>query len=136
MTLFAIILELPEVCSLFLADKVNMLITALPAQNYFVERHAYDQPSEDHLRYMIYHPRSAEDDQKVKGMWSMGHTDFGSLTLLFSQTVAALQIKTPDDEWKWVRPVPGGITCNAADTLSFLTKARAFWLPIILSIEH
>ncbi|KAF8590533.1 gibberellin 2-oxidase [Ramaria rubella] len=102
MTLFAIILELSE--------------------DYFVERHAYDQRSEDHLRYMIYHPRDAEEDRKIKDMWSPGHTDFGSLTLLFSQTVAALQIKTPNNEWKWVRPVPGGITCNAADTLSFMTK--------------
>jgi len=36
--------------------------------------------------------------------------------------VAALQIQTPNNEWKWVKHVPGGITCNAADTLSFLTK--------------
>ncbi|RDB23400.1 hypothetical protein Hypma_009341 [Hypsizygus marmoreus] len=102
--LFAIILELPE--------------------NYFVDRHSYDVPSEDHLRYMIYHPRSAEDDKKINEQWSVGHTDFGqwSLTLLFAQTVAALQIRTPDNEWKWVKPVEGGITCNAADTISFLTK--------------
>lgn len=49
-------------------------------------------------------------------------TDFGSLTLLFSQHVAGLQIRTPEGEWKYVKPVPGGITCNAADTLSFITK--------------
>ncbi|KIK65028.1 hypothetical protein GYMLUDRAFT_39442 [Collybiopsis luxurians FD-317 M1] len=102
--LFAIILELPE--------------------DYFVERHHYDLPSEDHLRYMIYHPRAAEEDAKIGGQWSSGHTgeNFCSLTLLFSQSVAALQIRTPSNEWKWVKHVPGGITCNAADTLSFLTK--------------
>jgi len=100
--LFAIILELPE--------------------DYFVERHEYDSPSEDHLRYMIYHPRSPAEDKKISDQWSVGHTDFGSLTLLFSQRVAALQIRTPDNEWKWVKPVDGGITCNAADTISFLTK--------------
>lgn len=33
-----------------------------------------------------------------------------------------LQIRTPDNEWKYVKHVEGGITCNAADTLSFLTK--------------
>ncbi|KAG7439400.1 uncharacterized protein BT62DRAFT_913827, partial [Guyanagaster necrorhizus] len=49
----------------------------------------------------------------------------GSLTLLFSQPVAALQVKDPNNEWKWVKYVPGGITCNAADTLSFLTKVMA-----------
>ncbi|KAK0462563.1 gibberellin 2-oxidase [Desarmillaria tabescens] len=91
--LFTIILELPE--------------------NYFVDRHGYEAPSEDHLRYMIYHPRTVEDDKKISDQWTAGHTDFGSLTLLFSQPVAA---------GKWVKYVPGGITCNAADTLSFLTK--------------
>jgi len=102
MVLFAIILELPE--------------------EYFVERHSYDRPSEDHLRYMVYHPRSEEEDKKAGNGWLRGHTDFGSLTLLFSQNIAALQILTPDNEWKWVKPVDGGITCNAADTLSFLTN--------------
>ncbi|KAF8893258.1 gibberellin 2-oxidase [Mucidula mucida] len=100
--LFAIILELPE--------------------NYFVDRHHYDAPSEDHLRYMVYHPRSLEEDKKIGDQWSAGHTVLGSLTLLFSQSVAALQIRTPSNEWKWVKYIPGGITCNAADTLSFLTK--------------
>ncbi|KAL0952481.1 hypothetical protein HGRIS_006745 [Hohenbuehelia grisea] len=100
--LFAVVLELPE--------------------DYFVERHAYDRPSEDHLRYMIYHPKSAEEDKLIGNQWSAGHTDFGSLTSLFSQSVAALQILTPDDGWKWVKYVEGGITCNAADTLSFMTK--------------
>ncbi|KAJ3830472.1 gibberellin 2-oxidase [Lentinula raphanica] len=102
--LFAIILELPE--------------------EYFVEKHHYDKPSEDHLRYMIYHPRPTEEDAKTGGQWSPGHTvnDTGAMTLLFSQSVAALQIRTPNNEWKWVKHVPGGITCNAADTLSFLTK--------------
>jgi len=102
LVLFAIILELPE--------------------NYFVDRHHYDIPSDDHLRYMIYHPRTPEEDKKVGEQWVTGHTDFGSLTLLFSQRVAALQIRTPNDDWKWIKPIDNGIICNAADTLSFLTK--------------
>lgn len=65
-----------------------------------------------------------------------GHTDFGSLTLLFSQHVAGLQIRTPDGEWKYVKPVSGGITCNAADTLTFLTNGTLLvtppWFSIIL----
>ncbi|KAG6896516.1 hypothetical protein C0992_007705 [Termitomyces sp. T32_za158] len=100
--LFAIILELPE--------------------NYFVNQHDYNSASEDHLRYMIYHPRSQEDDDRIGDQWIAGHTDFGSLTLLFSQRVAALQVRTPENEWRWIKHVYGGIICNAADTLSFLTK--------------
>jgi isopenicillin N synthase-like dioxygenase len=97
--LFAIILELPE--------------------DYFTSRHLYSDPSEDHLRYMIYRPRTVEQDAKVHNSWSRSHTDFGSLTLLWSQNVAGLQIKTHEGPWKYVRPVDGGIICNVGDTLSF-----------------
>lgn len=98
-TLFSIILELPE--------------------DYFSSRHAYEDPSEDHLRYMTYHPRSLEDDLRVGKKWSRAHTDFGSLTLLWSQDVAGLQIKTSSGEWRYVPPVDNGIVCNVGDTLDF-----------------
>lgn len=98
-TLFSIILELPE--------------------DYFSSQHRYADPSEDHLRYMIYRPRSQEDDDKVQNTWSRAHTDFGSLTLLWSQDVAGLQLKTPAGEWKYVPPVDNGIICNVGDTLDF-----------------
>ncbi|KAG7039539.1 gibberellin 2-oxidase [Colletotrichum scovillei] len=100
--LIAIILELPE--------------------NYLADAHAYDQVSDDHLRYMIYNVRTEEQWDKAQAFSTGGHTDFGSLTLLFSQHVAGLQIRTPEGDWKYVKPVEGGITCNAADTLTFLTN--------------
>ncbi|KAF7351687.1 putative Flavonol synthase [Mycena sanguinolenta] len=90
--LLAIILELPE--------------------NYLLDRHAYDQRSEDHLRYMVYHPRTVEERKLVRDGEGGGHTDYGSLTLLFSQNVAGLQIRTPHGDWKFVKPVEGGITVN------------------------
>lgn len=102
--LMAIILELPE--------------------DYLVNAHAYDKRSDDHLRYMIYNTRTQEEWDKAQAVTTGGHTDFGSLTLLFSQHIAGLQIRTPEEEWKWVKPVEGGITCNAADTLSFLTNGN------------
>ncbi|KAJ5870710.1 gibberellin 2-oxidase [Penicillium solitum] len=100
--LIAIILELPE--------------------NYLADAHSYDEVSDDHLRYMIYNSRTQEEWDKALGYFNSGHTDFGSLSLLFSQNIAGLQILTPDGKWKYVKPVRGGITCNAADTLTFLTK--------------
>jgi isopenicillin N synthase-like dioxygenase len=36
-------------------------------------------------------------------------TDFGSITLLWSQPVSALQILEPDGRWTWVRHVPNAI---------------------------
>ncbi|OGE56147.1 hypothetical protein PENARI_c003G11312 [Penicillium arizonense] len=100
--LMAIILELPE--------------------DYLVNAHGYDKRSDDHLRYMIYNTRTQEEWDKAQSYTKGGHTDFGSLTLLFSQHVAGLQIRTTEGVWKYVKPVEGGITCNVADTLSFLTN--------------
>ncbi|KUJ17670.1 gibberellin 2-oxidase [Mollisia scopiformis] len=100
--LIAIILELPE--------------------NYLADAHAYDEESDDHLRYMIYNVRTQDEWDRAQAYSKGGHTDFGSLTLLLSQHVAGLQIRTPEGNWKYVKPVEGGITCNAADTLTFLTK--------------
>ncbi|KAJ5291019.1 hypothetical protein N7478_000270 [Penicillium angulare] len=102
LTLLAIILELPE--------------------DYFLKVHRYEKKSDCHLRYMKYHRRSDEENEKAAGIWSKGHTDFGSLTLLFRQPVAALQVRTPEGEWKWVKPHPGSITVNLADSLQFLTN--------------
>lgn len=109
LVLIAIILELPE--------------------DYLADAHAYDGESDDHLRYMVYNVRTQDEWDRAQGYSKGGHTDFGSLTLLFSQHVAGLQIRTPEGEWKYVKPVDGGITCNAADTLSFLTKGE--YLPCV-----
>ncbi|KAL5335306.1 hypothetical protein BJX70DRAFT_390777 [Aspergillus crustosus] len=72
---------------------------------------------EDHFSniHRYSEPRSAENESK-------GHTDFGSLMLLFRQPVAALQVRTPEGGWKWVKPYPGSITVNLADLLQFLTN--------------
>jgi isopenicillin N synthase-like dioxygenase len=72
LVLFAIILELPE--------------------TFFLERHRYDEKSDCHLRYMKYDHRTQEINEKLQNIWVKGHTDFGSLTLLFRQPVAALQV--------------------------------------------
>lgn len=97
------------------------IILELP-EDYLSNAHAYDEESDDHLRYMIYNVRTQKEWDLAQAYSKGGHTDFGSLTLLFSQHVAGLQIRTPEGEWKYVKHVDGGITCNAADTLTFLTK--------------
>ncbi|KAK7739817.1 hypothetical protein SLS62_011206 [Diatrype stigma] len=102
LVLFALILELPE--------------------DFFLKIHRYDEKSDCHLRYMKYHHRTAEQNQALENVWVKGHTDFGSLTLLFRQPVAALQVRTPEGHWKWVRPYPQSITVNLADSLEFLTN--------------
>ena len=104
-TLLAIALELPE--------------------DFFVKLHQYKNNSEDHLRYMKYGKFSPEEQEslaKGDGLWSYGHTDLGTLTLLFRQPVAALQIKDhKTGDWKWAKPLDGSLTVNTCDALSFLT---------------
>ena len=104
-TLLAIALELPE--------------------DFFVKLHQYKNNSEDHLRYMKYGkftPEEQESLAKGDGLWSYGHTDLGTLTLLFRQPVAALQIKDhKTGDWKWAKPLDGSLTVNTCDALSFLT---------------
>jgi len=101
LVLIAIVLELPE--------------------DYFTQRHRYDEPADDHLRYMKYHARTREENEKLGQLWIRGHTDFGSLTLLFRQPVAALQVQNGNGDWKWVKAQPGTITVNVADALQYLT---------------
>jgi isopenicillin N synthase-like dioxygenase len=97
------------------------LVLELP-EDFFLNNHRYDAKSDCHFRYMKYHARSAEQNNELDNVWVKGHSDFGSLTLLFRQPVAALQVRTPEGNWKYVRPHPESITVNIADALQFLTN--------------
>lgn len=87
LTLISIVLELPE--------------------DALANGHRYNDISDCHLRYMIYRARTKEENAKYENLYSRGHTDFGSLTLLFRQPIAALQVRLADGTWKWVKPYPG-----------------------------
>ncbi|KAI4597142.1 hypothetical protein KJ359_004653 [Pestalotiopsis sp. 9143b] len=69
------------------------LVLELPDEAYFLRRHRYDARSDCHLRYMKYHHRTPAQNRALDNVWVKGHTDFGSLTLLFRQPVAALQVR-------------------------------------------
>lgn len=99
------------------------IILELEDEEYFVKQNLYDDVSDDHYRLMQYHPRSKEDDAKVENTWSRPHTDFGTVTLLYNQLVLGLQIKNhKNGEWQYVKPAPGAIVCNVADTLLFYSN--------------
>jgi isopenicillin N synthase-like dioxygenase len=90
-------------------------------EEYFVERHRYEAEGLEYLRYMQYFPRTAEEDAKVKGIWAKGHTDYNTLTFLFHQPVAGLQVQTPEGKWKYVRSPRDAVIVNIADALEFLS---------------
>ncbi|KAE8841877.1 hypothetical protein PTNB73_06246 [Pyrenophora teres f. teres] len=97
------------------------IVLQLPDEDYLVKQHTFEKKSEDHFRYMIYHARTEEEWAASKHGATDGHTDLGTVTLLFRQPVAGLQILGEDGNWTWVRAQPGTITVNLADTISHLT---------------
>jgi isopenicillin N synthase-like dioxygenase len=68
-------------------------------ENYFCDFHKYEEKDSSYLRYMKYHDRTSEQNQALDNIWLNGHSDFGSLTLLFRQPITALQVRTPKGEW-------------------------------------
>jgi isopenicillin N synthase-like dioxygenase len=73
---------------------------------------------------MIYKKRTAEEWAEMEregGGKKNGHTDLGTVTLLFRQPIAGLQILGDDGNWTYVSAQPGTITVNLADTISHLT---------------
>lgn len=100
---------------------LHAIILELP-EDYFVKIHEYNNPSEDFIRLMFHHARSRADHIATEPYNIGGHADFGSLTMLFEQNVLGLQIMSREGEWQWVKPVKGGITINAGESLQHMTK--------------
>ncbi|EPQ50558.1 Clavaminate synthase-like protein [Gloeophyllum trabeum ATCC 11539] len=87
----------------------------------FVEKHSFQASAETSARFMKYYPRTDDEESKTQNVWLKGHTDFGSLTILWSQPIAALQILSPEGKWQWIRHVPNALVINAGDALEFLS---------------
>ncbi|KAF5388847.1 hypothetical protein D9757_005664 [Collybiopsis confluens] len=83
--------------------------------------HRWDSESEQYVRFMKYFPRSADNEEKTGQIWLKGHTDIGTITILYSQPVAALQILARDGTWKWIKHIENAIVVNAGDALEFLS---------------
>ncbi|KAJ3085915.1 hypothetical protein HK102_013690 [Quaeritorhiza haematococci] len=108
---------------------------------YFAQRHDYDVPSGDILRLLKY-PGEAEpvEERPEDGIRAGGHSDYGSLTLLFQKDIGGLQVllpnqhtrtnatpntdtpKTPDGTWVDVPPRKGAIVINTGDLIEFWTN--------------
>ncbi|KZT08200.1 Clavaminate synthase-like protein [Laetiporus sulphureus 93-53] len=107
--LFAIGLELPE--------------------DTLVKTHDWSALEETYVRFTKYRPRSEDDEIKTKNVWLKGHTDLGSITILWSQPVAALQILSPDRKWRWIKHIDNALVVNAGDAMEFLSGG--FYKPTI-----
>lgn len=76
-------------------------------------------PSDSQLRLLKYPPQPA-DDRRIS---LVPHTDFGSITMLFSK-LGGLQVLPPqnDTNWGYVRPLPGHAIVNLGDAMVKLTR--------------
>jgi len=108
--------------------KLFALGMELPEET-FVNMHGYHSVSETHIRFMKYYPRSQEEETKTRNVWLKGHTDFGSVTLLYSQPVSALQILSPGGKWRWIRHIDNALVVNTGDAMEFLSGG--FYKPTI-----
>lgn len=87
-----------------------------------VERHRVTEKSGDHIR-LTWGPGDPDataeihsDDPSTR-VTTTGHTDFGSITLLFNW-VGGLQIENAaTGAWEWVRPLPGHAIVNLGDAM-------------------
>ncbi|KAL7893032.1 Clavaminate synthase-like protein [Trichoderma sp. SZMC 28014] len=89
----------------------------------FVKMHSYEGHDETWLRYMKYYDDYTEEEKKsTGGLWMIGHQDFTSLSILFSQPMASLQVRDyQSTEWKFVKHIPGAIIVNAGETMMWWT---------------
>ncbi|KAK7947044.1 uncharacterized protein PG986_011365 [Apiospora aurea] len=97
-------------------------VLELEDEDFFVRRHRYEAEGLEYLRYMKYHPRPAVTDAAEFGnIWTPGHSDYNTLTFLFHQPVASLQVQTPPEgAWRHVRSRPDAVV-NIADALEFFS---------------
>ncbi|KAI0783194.1 Clavaminate synthase-like protein [Abortiporus biennis] len=86
----------------------------------FINKHRFDAAGETSVRFMNY-PRSEEDEGKTNQVWLKGHTDIGSITILWSQPVSALQILSKDGKWRHIRHMDNALVINTGDALEFLS---------------
>ncbi|KAL3493327.1 hypothetical protein BJX62DRAFT_223980 [Aspergillus germanicus] len=71
------------------------------------------------LKLIKYPKMTVQPDSSVVPRLSE-HTDWGSLTLLFTQS-PGLEVRDPNNQWHEIPVIPGGIIVNIGDALSLWT---------------
>jgi isopenicillin N synthase-like dioxygenase len=79
----------------------------------------------DHLTWNYYASTSSKRLDSAGDSKRLGaHTDFGTLTLLFQDTVGGLELRDSDDVFRPVVPLEGAIVVNSGDMLGHLSNGR------------
>jgi isopenicillin N synthase-like dioxygenase len=94
-----------------------------------VEKHTFSGQNVTPTRFAKYYRRTEEEEEQSNNVWLRGHTDVGSVTILWSQPVGGLQILSPDGKWRWVRHIDNALVINTGDMIDFLSGG--FYKPTI-----
>ncbi|KAG5978978.1 hypothetical protein E4U55_005694 [Claviceps digitariae] len=99
------------------------LIMELPDPDALVNGHLYEANCDSSLRYMLYRARTDHENRKYKDLYLRGHKDNGTLTYVFQQPIAALQVKRSEDApWEYLRIPAGKVAVNIGDIIEFLSN--------------
>ncbi|KAF7585839.1 hypothetical protein BBP40_010037 [Aspergillus hancockii] len=102
------------------AKVLHLLANVLEIPEDSLEKdHRYNDVCSSFLRFVKYHARPPEINAKYEDVYVRGHTDFGSVTFLFSQPIGGLQLQLSGGGWADVKHIPGSIIVNTADMLHF-----------------
>ncbi len=86
-------------------------------RDFFVDHH----DKHDHgLRLLHYPPVSAGKPESAPR--AGGHTDYGSITLLFQDDVGGLEVRDLSGQWRPAPPLPGTILVNTGDLMQRWTN--------------
>lgn len=75
----------------------------------------------DLLRYAMYHTPDQKDDEALGGVRLQGHTDFNSVSILWSQPITSLEVLMPDNQWRLVKHRDNALVINLGDAMHFLS---------------
>ncbi len=85
----------------------------LPA-DFFMEAHN----EHDHTLRLLHYPPLTEEYEPEEGASRAGaHTDYGSITLLFQDSVGGLEVRTRGGDWLRATPIPGTVVVNTGDLM-------------------
>ena len=90
-----------------------------------LDEHWFDDKIADHITGLAALRYPALDSAPLPGQFRRGpHSDWGSLTVLYSDGVPGLQILSPEGEWEDVPAVAGSFVINIGDLMAAWTNDR------------
>ncbi|KAK1564101.1 2OG-Fe(II) oxygenase superfamily protein [Colletotrichum navitas] len=80
------------------------------------------EESSEVAHFLFYHPQWYKDIRRRRAAYA-GHTDVGTITYLYANPVASLQVYSSQG-WKYVAYIPNSIVINMGDAMEFITQGR------------